>query len=209
MINKIQTFLIAKDKIALIKLKIIIVLDRMFLKKKFNDFGRNSYIIKPQRIIGSKHITIGDNVSILHNIRMEAIEIWKSKKYNPSITIGDNVSIGQNFHITSASDLKIGDNVTIIGNCFITNIDHNYQDIDVNILKQDLIINETIIGENCFIGFGACIQAGTKLGKQCVVGANSVVKGDFDDFSVIVGAPGKVVKKYNTNLGVWEKVKHE
>jgi acetyltransferase-like isoleucine patch superfamily enzyme len=75
----------------------------------------------------------------------------------------------------------------------------------MHILDQEHIISKTEIGENCYIGFGVVIQAGTTLGRQCVVGANSVVKGSFPDFSVIVGAPGRVVKRYNTESEKWEK----
>ena len=62
------------------------------------------------------------------------------------------------------------------------------------------------IGENCFIGMGAAIMPGTVLGKQCVVGANSVVKGTFPDCCVIVGSPAKIVKKYNQQTQIWEKI---
>jgi acetyltransferase-like isoleucine patch superfamily enzyme len=54
---------------------------------------------------------------------------------------------------------------------------------------------------------GSAIMAGTRLGKQCIVGANSVVKGEFPDYCVIVGAPAKIVKKYNFETQEWEKVK--
>ena len=53
---------------------------------------------------------------------------------------------------------------------------------------------------------GACIQAGTVLGKQCVVGANAVVRGTYPDYCVIVGVPARVIKKYNPETGKWEKV---
>ena len=54
---------------------------------------------------------------------------------------------------------------------------------------------------------GAAIMAGTVLGKQCVVGANAVVRGTFPDFCVIVGAPARIVKKYNPDTQKWEKWK--
>ena len=79
----------------------------------------------------------------------------------------------------------------------VTNIDHDYKVINKPIAQQELIVNETEIGENCFIGSGVKIQAGTKLGFQCVVGANAVVRGEFPDYSVIVGVPAKVIKRLN------------
>jgi len=71
-------------------------------------------------------------------------------------------------------------------------------------MNQKFIINETFIGENCYIGIGSCIQAGTILGRQCVVGANSVVRGTFPDFSVIAGVPAKIIKRYNQKTLRWQ-----
>jgi len=165
----------------------------------FGKFLMPSYIGKPVFLYGIKNIFIEKNVRIFPNIRMEV------HGKNASITINQDVGIAQNVHITSASHLIIGKSSTILANVFITNIDHDYTTIGVNVLKQKMIINETQIGENCFIGIGAAIQAGTILGNHCIVGANSVVKGIFLDYSVIVGAPAKVVKRYNMETKLWEK----
>jgi acetyltransferase-like isoleucine patch superfamily enzyme len=125
---------------------------------------------------------------------------------NGRILIEEDVSIGQNFHITSAKELlRIGTRTTISGNVFITNIDHDYRAIDRHILEQEYIIKTTSIGENCFIGYGASIQAGTILGKQCVVGTNAVVRGIFPDYCVLAGVPARIIKKYNLASCRWEK----
>ena len=171
-----------------------------FLRLKGLDIGFKSYVANPISIIGGSRIIIGKEVRIYPGVRMET-------HFSGSIIISDDVSIGQNFHITSANEkLIIGKHSTISGNVFITNIDHDYKEIGVHILKQQHIVTKTEIGENCFIGYGAAIQAGTILGKQCVVGANSVVKGAFADYSVIVGAPARVVKKYDFENKCWRKV---
>ena len=172
-------------------------------KARFRKFGNLSYIGQPLILEGTKQVEIGNRVRIYPGIRIEA------HGEGGKITIQDNVSIGQNFHITSSdSELVIGKDTTISGNVFITNIDHNYEQIGVHILKQDYLTKETKIGDNCFIGYGAAIQAGTILGKQCIVGANSVVRGEFPDYSIIVGAPARVVKRYNSDSGEWEKIKN-
>ncbi len=158
-----------------------------------------SYIGKPVFLKGVNRIFIGKRVRIFPNIRLEVHGI------EAKINIGNNVAIGQNVHITSAGNLIIGDSSTILANVFITNIDHDYREIGKHILDQKMIISETKIGENCFIGIGACLQAGTILGKQCVVGAGSVVKGIFPDYCVIVGIPGKIIKRFNTDSKKWER----
>lgn len=180
--------------------KIVWALRGLFYKGVFGHFGNYSYIGKPVSIVGKRKIYISDRVRIYPGVRMET-------HGNGKIEIGENTSIGQNVHITSGNEkLIIGKNTTILGNVFITNIDHNYKEIGKHILDQRYIISTTKIGDNCFIGYGACIQAGTVLGKQCVVGANAVVRGIFPDFSVIVGVPARVVKKYSLRTKTWERV---
>lgn len=99
----------------------------------------------------------------------------------------------------------IGNDVTILGNVCITNIDHKYHNIEKSVLEQNNIVSRTTIGDGSFVGFGSIIQAGTKLGKHCVVGANSVIRGEFPDYSVIVGAPGRIVKHFDLNSRKWIK----
>lgn len=45
------------------------------------------------------------------------------------------------------------------------------------------------------------------IGKHCVIGANSVVTHDIPDYSVVAGAPCKVIKQYNTETEQWENYK--
>jgi acetyltransferase-like isoleucine patch superfamily enzyme len=124
-----------------------------------------------------------------------------------SIKIGNDVSIGQCLHIISGESVIIGDKSTLSANVFISDVDHEYESIHVHVMKQSLKIKRTLIGSNCFIGYGAVIRAGTKLGVQCVVGANSVVKGNFPDYCVIAGNPARIIKKYNSKSQKWEIVK--
>jgi acetyltransferase-like isoleucine patch superfamily enzyme len=173
---------------------------RAVLYKPFlGSLGRFSYIGKPTYIGNFNRIFIDDKVRIFPGARIEVVD----KK--SSIRFKSNISIGQNLHIISAEKLIIGKNTTISANVFITNIDHEYREIDTHILKQPHIVHKTEIGENCFIGYGVVLQAGTILGKQCIVGANSVVRGTFPAYSVIVGVPAKVVKRYDHSVKKWKK----
>lgn len=165
----------------------------------FGAMGMPSYLGKPIFLKGIKNVCIGKKVRIFPHLRMETQD-------GGTIHIQDDVVISQNVHITSAGHLEIGKSVLILANVFITNIDHGYQEIDKHVLNQKSIVKDTKIGDFCFIGMGAAIMAGTTLGKQCVVGANSVVSGTFPDYCVIVGAPARIVKKYNVETQRWEKI---
>jgi acetyltransferase-like isoleucine patch superfamily enzyme len=179
--------------------KIIWVICSLHYKLLFNRFGLMSYITKPLYLSGCGNMSIGDKVRIFPHSRLECIG------ENSSLSIGDNVSIGPNLNITCAGETRIGNGVTISSNVFITDMDHGYKVINIPIMEQENIVKKTIIGSNSFIGTGAVILAGTKLGKQCIIGANTVVRGDYGDYSVLVGNPAKVIKQYNTETKFWEK----
>ena len=165
----------------------------------FGRIGKFTYIGNPCFIEGRKNIYIGERTRIFPGIRMEAIK-------NGKIVIGNNVAIKQNVQITSFNNsLHISDDVTIAANSFITNIDHEYQDITKSVMEQKYLQKDTFIGEGCFIGYGVAIQAGTILGKHCIVGTNSVVRGIYPDFCVLVGSPASIVKRYNIKTKKWEK----
>lgn len=115
------------------------------------------------------------------------------------------MTIQQRCHITAATTLVIGKNTMISFDVSIQDTDHEYEDLSMPVGNQPLIVKKTQIGENCFIGSGAKIQAGTILGKHCVVGTNAVVRGTFPDYSVIVGVPARIVKRYDEKIGVWKK----
>ncbi len=159
------------------------------------------YIGKPLYISDISRLVFGKKVRIYPGLRAEIV----SK--SASIIVGEDTSIGQNCHIVAFSrPIVIGKRVTISGNVFISNCDHDYQQIGIHVLKQSVTESDTVIDDNCFIGYGAVILAGTKLGEQCIVGANSVVRGCFPDRCVIVGNPARIVKKYDSSTKKWVKV---
>lgn len=165
----------------------------------FGKFGFPGYLGRPLFLMGIKKVFIGKKVRIFPHLRLEVHR-------SGTVCIQDDVVISQNVHITSAGNLVIGKSSLILANVFITNIDHDYEEIGKHVVKQEYLVKDTLIGDNCYIGMGTAIMAGTILGKQCVVGANSVVRGEFPDYCVIVGAPARIVKKYNLESQKWEKV---
>lgn len=177
--------------------KIPWIIRAIFYRLFFKKVGLYSYLGAPIFLKGVKNISIGKRVRIFPHYRMETY-------HHGQIIINDNCSIGQRLHITAAEEVCIGENSTILFDVMITDIDHEYRNIDTSIPNQPFIVNKTIIGAFSYIGSGAKIQAGTILGRQCIVGANSVVRGTFPDYCVIAGVPAKIIKKYNPATKSWE-----
>lgn len=179
--------------------KIMWMIRAVLCKCVWGHVGWLSYIGKPISIRHGKNVNIGSKVRIQPGMRLETYG-------NGTVKIENNVSIGQNFHVTSTeNEISIGSGTLITGNVFITNIEHGYEDIHADMFHQSFKNRKTKIGNDCFIGFGAGIQAGTVLGNHCVVGANAVVRGSFPDYCVIAGVPAKIIKKYNSDTKIWEK----
>ncbi len=124
-------------------------------------------------------------------------------RYGGSIEIGDNFGISGST-IYSTSSIKIGRNVLIGANVKI--VDNDFHPLDVE--KRRLAMNEiaTIrrpieIGDDCFIGMNSIILKGTKLGNNVIVGAGSVVSGNFPDNCIIAGNPAKIIRVTKNDLG--------
>jgi len=179
--------------------KILWMVRAIFYKPFTKKLGLLSYIGKPIYINGLTRLHIGHKVRIYPSARIEAMKSGR-------IIIENDVSIGQCLHVISAEKVVIGERSTLSANVFISDVDHKYEAIGEHIMAQPLIVNTTVIGSNCFIGYGAVIRAGTRLGKQCIVGANSVVKGEFPDYCVIAGNPAKIIKQYNKTSQTWKRV---
>lgn len=172
-----------------------------------NYLGAKSVIYRPIIISGLEYLNVGNNVIIFENNRIEIIDSYCGKNFNPEMTIGNNTQIHQNCHITCAGKISIGDNVVIVAGVTITDINHPYTDINVPINQQPIEVSKVIIGERSYIYNNAVILPNTIIGKHCVIGANSVVSGTIPDYSIVVGAPGKIVRKYCCDANNWIKCK--
>lgn len=111
------------------------------------------------------------------------------------VCLGEGIEIFRPFHtdidVQNPHLLKIGSYVQITGPVTILTHDYSW-----SVLKRkygEIVGNqeETIIGDNVFIGWGATILAGSKIGNNVIIGANSVVSGEIKSDSVYAGIPAK------------------
>jgi len=175
-----------------------------FYRHIFGSMGSHCMIRKPVSLYNTRYIHLGDRVSIGTGVRLDAIVDKPSRA--PELRIGNNVNIEQNVHIICHSRIRIGNNVSITGHCAIVDTTHPYQDvhdprpIGARILDEDSYVE---IGDGSFLGFGAIVLPNVRIGKHCVVGANSCVTNDIPDYSVVAGNPAVVVRRYDAVTGTW------
>lgn len=173
-------------------------------------YGKN-LLLKGIPVIYNKNgakLQIGNNVTIKSGFLSNLIGLYSrtivvTRTSDAVIEIGDNVGIS-GATIYARKGIYIGENTCIGGNCKILDNDFHPTETEIrNKLMQNnrggdsnlIPSKEIYIGRNCFIGCNTIILKGTVLGDGCVVGAGAVVSGKFENNCVIVGNPGKEIKK--------------
>lgn len=178
-----------------------------YYKFRFKDIGYKSKLLCPLKIQGSKNISIGKKVFIQYRTWLAALPLTDSEKCE--LVIGDGTVIGNFNHIFATRSIIIGQNVLTADKVYISDNQHDYEDICVPVLHQKIKqINEVKIGDGSWIGENVCI-IGASIGKNCVIGANSVVTKDIPDYSIAVGAPAIIKKRYNFDQKKWVKTNPE
>ncbi len=185
--------------------RVRLINNRLINRLRFRHVGKGTWIGTPIRVVNGDRVNIGDNCWILNGIRVEVIKQWNGKEHNAYIEIGNNVSIQQNVHITCAEKITIKDGTCVLANTCITDIKHLFDQVDVDQNTQPIEAREVSIGKNCSIGFGSVILPGVVIGDNVIIGANSVVTKSIPSYSIAVGNPIRIIKKFNFMSGKWEK----
>jgi acetyltransferase-like isoleucine patch superfamily enzyme len=118
----------------------------------------------------------------------------KIKASDGPLRIGRHASVGSNVFISSHSGgVTIGDYCMISPNVSIIGNNYRYDDLDTPICMQEKTSKGITIGDNVWIGAGAVVLDGSKIGSGSIVGPNSVVSGVLPENSIAQGNPAKVI----------------
>jgi len=166
--------------------------------RRFAVFGPGSIAaFPPGSVFGEPWIAIGADTLIGAFVTMSAGMVpGQDLGPDPVLRIGDRCVIGRGSHIVAHQSLVIGDDVFTGPYVYITDQNHGYADPDVPIGRQ-LPSNAAVsIGPGCWLGAGAVVLPGARIGRNVVVAAGSVVRGTVPDRCVVAGVPAKMVRSY-------------
>lgn len=170
---------------------------------RFGSFGEASCIGYPQATVLNEHaIHVGARTLIGRSVTL-------SVGYGPgdanvpdrALVIGDRCVIGTRSTLTAHESITIGDDVWFGQDVFVSDASHGYQDPDVPIGDQLGRHQPVSIGSGSWIGHGAIVLPGTTIGRNVVVGAGSVVRGEVPDHAVVAGVPARVVRRLEPGVG--------
>lgn len=164
-----------------------------YYKMFYFNIGSNTKIIKPLKYSFAKDICIGNNVTI--NDFTWLFVPSNTIDFGPKLIVEDGVKIGHFNHISAINKVHIGKNVLTADKVHISDNSHGFTNTNIPILRQEVFSKGTVkIDDGSWIGENVSILS-CNIGKNCVIGSNSVVVNDIPDFSVAVGIPAKVIRK--------------
>ena len=158
-------------------------------------------------IVGAKHISVGKDCTFGAGSELLALDAHFNQKFNSRLIIGDHVRATARCRITCAGNITIEDDVLMASDLFLT--DHNHgmnPDFQGGYSPQPLIVKDIRICKGVWLGQRVCVLPGVTIGAHSIIGANSVVTRDIPPYSMAVGAPARVIKKWESEQSQWVSV---
>ncbi|MBB2149894.1 LbetaH domain-containing protein [Pedobacter gandavensis] len=175
-------------------------------------FFSKSRLIRLPFDVRNKHlISFGEGLTTGIGCRFEAYEL--QGKTGKLLRFGNNVQVNDYVHITAMNEVVIDDNVLIASKVYISDCSHgsykgDHNDSSANTIPKDREYHSSKIHiqENVWIGEFVSILPGVTIGKGAIIGTMSVVSKSIPPYCIAVGAPAKVIKRYNFKTERWERV---
>ncbi len=178
----------------------------LLVRGSFYEFGKGSRIMPPMRFGRLGRIRLGDRVLIAGGCWIQVIDECVDGSW-PIVTLGNDVRISMDVTISASASVIIEDHAAIGRNSFVSDHGHEFHDPDVPVILQGIRkVAAVRIGPGAWLGHGVVVLPGVTIGCNAVIGANSVVRSDIPDHCVAVGAPARVVSRYDTRSSRWEAV---
>jgi len=162
--------------------------------KRFRNWGKGSRLYWPANLNLPQLIHVGNNVIIREHAWLNAKDDRTDGR--PTLVIESGTYVGRFVHINAWRDVVIESQVLIADRVYISDADHCFVDPKVPIkLQGDEFKGRVLLCSGCWIGIGAVILPGVRVGLNAVVAANSVVNRDVPDYTIVGGIPAKFIKR--------------
>ena len=167
----------------------------------FAAFGPYSEIRQPMVSIDNPGgIHVGAFVSIGAFAVIEALV----PERGVTVRIEDKAYIGNFARITAVGHVVIGEEAMLSDRVYVSDTGHVYEDVTQPIKRQGLIDGRRVeIGRGAWVGIGAAIVGNVRIGENAVVAANTVVRADVPDRTVVAGNPAQVVRSHDGDAWQW------
>lgn len=118
----------------------------------------------------------------------------KIRCHEGEVEIGSKTVMGQECTISAYQRVRIGEQCVIADRAMFIDFDHGVVEVDRPIRLQGIYKRDVEVGSNVWIGYGACVLRGARIGDNAIVGTNSVVTKDVPANAVVGGIPARVIR---------------
>jgi acetyltransferase-like isoleucine patch superfamily enzyme len=122
----------------------------------------------------------------------------KVRCHEGRVEIGDKTVMGQECTISAYQRVRIGEQCVIADRAMFIDFDHGVVEVDRPIRLQGIYKRDVEVGSNVWIGYGACVLRGVRVGDNAIVGTNSVVTKDVPANAVVAGIPARIIRMRET-----------
>jgi lipopolysaccharide O-acetyltransferase len=168
--------------------------------------GNNASLEYPTfKIEGPEYMEVGDSSSIGKNAWLACYDHFHEQHFQPRLRIGDNVRIGNSACITVVDEVLVADGCLFSDYVYISDHTHDFNPTsNAPLVSHPLKIGGKVrIGRNTFVGMRAMIMPGVALGDHSVVAAGAIVTKSFPAYSMLAGAPARLLKTFSLEKGEW------
>jgi acetyltransferase-like isoleucine patch superfamily enzyme len=118
----------------------------------------------------------------------------KIRSHEGAVSIGAKTVLGQECTISSFQHISIGRECVIADRVMLIDFDHGMVEVDRPIRLQGIYKRDVRVGNNVWIGYGACVLRGVTVGDNAVIGTNAVVTRDVPANAVVGGVPARLIR---------------
>jgi lipopolysaccharide O-acetyltransferase len=179
------------------------------------------------RVAGLRHMRIGRDLHAADALWMEAVTAYGEQRFTPQLIIGAGARLSDRVHIACVRRIEIGPGLLTGSGVLISDHTHGVyhgpeqSDLypaqsdpypaqsDPDVPPAERLLHsegEVILGRNVWLGDGVAVLAGARIGDGAVIGANSVVTGQIPAETIAVGAPARVVRRWDRTQRTWTPV---
>lgn len=119
----------------------------------------------------------------------------KVRAHGGVVRIGAKTVLGQECTLTAFEHLEIGRECIVADRAMFLDFDHGTVEVERPIRLQGIYTEPVVVGHDVWVGYGACVLRGVRVGDHAIVGTNAVVTRDVAPSAVVGGAPARVLRR--------------
>ena len=163
--------------------------------------GVDSVIHRTAQVLGWKNVRIGERTIVSEGCWLNVND---RESNETAISIGSHCFIGRRNFLSSGTRIVIGDYCLTGVDCHFLGADHVMGNPFIPYIATGVTGGgEIVVGANCWFGAAVTVLKGAVIGYGSILGARSLVTGVVPPLSIVVGNPGKIVKRFDVRSNAW------